>query len=180
MRKGMSMIRILINLIRFAVSKVHSAIDPIGYAKSIGVRMGKDCRLLGVNFGTEPYLVTLGDHVSATTTLFITHDGAVWVFREKYPDIDVIAPIKVGNNVFIGAGTKILPGVTIGDNVIIGAGALVTKNIPSNCVAAGMPAKPINSIDEYCKSILPQTVPTKLLSPKEKRDFLEKHFQLKN
>ena len=55
-------------------------------------------------------------------------------------------PVTIGNNVWIGGSVTILPGVTIGDNVTIGAGSVVTKNIPSNCVAAGNPCKVIKSI----------------------------------
>lgn len=58
-------------------------------------------------------------------------------------------PIKIGSNVWIGADAVILPGVTIGDNVIIGAGAIVTKDIPSDSVAAGNPCKVIKSKEKY-------------------------------
>ena len=50
-------------------------------------------------------------------------------------------PIKVGNNVWFGGNVSVMPGVTIGDNVTIGAGSVVTKDIPSNCVAYGNPCK---------------------------------------
>jgi len=56
--------------------------------------------------------------------------------------------VKIGNNVFIGVKSVIMPGVTIGDNVIIGAMSLVTKDIPSDVVAFGQPAKVIKSIDD--------------------------------
>lgn len=57
-------------------------------------------------------------------------------------------PIKIGKNVWIGSNATILSGVTIGDNAVIGAGAVVTKNIPENMIAAGVPAKIIKSIYE--------------------------------
>ena len=150
--------------------------DPVAYARSLGVRIGDDCRLIGVDFGSEPYLVTLGDHVSATATQFVTHDGGVWVFRDRRPDGDLIAPITVGSNVFLGSGTIVLPGVSIGDNVVVGAGAVVAADLPSNCVAAGVPAKPIRSLDEYWQSVEPRLVSTKLLAPEEKRRFLLERF----
>lgn len=53
------------------------------------------------------------------------------------------APVIIGNNVWIGGGAIILPGVIIGDNVVIGAGSIVTKNIPDNVIAYGNPCKPI-------------------------------------
>ena len=57
-------------------------------------------------------------------------------------------PISIGNNVWIGGNTVILPGVTIGDNVVIGAGSVVTKNIPANMIAAGNPCRVIREIVE--------------------------------
>lgn len=88
--------------------------DPVKWARSLGVTVGKDCRLIDVHFGSEAYLVTLGDHVSATRTVFETHDGGVWVIRDKHPDIDIIKPITVGSNVYFGDGCVVMPGVTVG------------------------------------------------------------------
>jgi acetyltransferase-like isoleucine patch superfamily enzyme len=150
--------------------------DPVAHARSLGVQVGEDCRLISVDFGSEPYLVSLGDHVSATATSFITHDGGAWVFRDRRPDGDLIAPISVGSNVFLGSGVTILPGVSIGDNVVVGAGALVTRDLPEGCVAVGVPAKPIRSLDEYWQAVEPRLVPTKLLGPEDKRSFLLRHF----
>ncbi|MCC8145679.1 MAG: sugar O-acetyltransferase [Bacteroidales bacterium] len=58
------------------------------------------------------------------------------------------APVTLGNNVWIGGGSVILPGVTIGDNTTIGAGSVVTKSIPANCLAVGNPCKIIRYLDE--------------------------------
>lgn len=55
--------------------------------------------------------------------------------------------MKIGNDVWIGGNCTILPGVTIGNNVVIAAGAVVTKDIPDNCVAGGVPAKVIKQIE---------------------------------
>lgn len=121
--------------------------------KKGGGRIGSHCEIHSqVEFGGEPYLITIGDHVRITQGVkFITHDGGVWVLRKitGLSDIDVFGPIKIGNNVHIGWNAIIMPNVTIGDNCIIGAGAIVTKSIPSNSVAVGVPAKVIESIDEY-------------------------------
>lgn len=57
--------------------------------------------------------------------------------------------MTIGNNVFIGAGSVVLPGVTIGNNVVIGANSTVTHNIPDNSVAVGSPARVISTLDEY-------------------------------
>jgi len=55
-------------------------------------------------------------------------------------------PVTIGNNVWIGGGSIILPGVTIGDNTTIGAGSVVTKSIPANCLAVGNPCKVIKKL----------------------------------
>lgn len=61
--------------------------------------------------------------------------------------IETAYPITIGNNVWVGMGAKILPGVTIGDNAIIGAGAVVNNDIPKNAVYAGVPATLIKIIE---------------------------------
>jgi acetyltransferase-like isoleucine patch superfamily enzyme len=154
--------------------------DPVRFARDLGVRVGDDCRLLGVTretFGSEPYLIKLGDHVTVTAGVhFVTHDGGVWVFRREFPDLDVFGRIEVGNNVFIGIGSIILPGVRIGDDCVIGAGSVVKHDIPSRTVAAGVPARPIRTLAEYRDRTLPHASHIRDLPETEKRARLEKHF----
>jgi acetyltransferase-like isoleucine patch superfamily enzyme len=153
---------------------------PVEFARAIGVRLGDNCRLLGLTrktFGSEPYLVQLGDHVSLTGNVrFVTHDGGVWVFRDREPNIEVVEPIIVGNNVFIGLGSIILPGVHIGNNCVIGAGSVVNRDIPSNSVAAGCPAKILGSIDEYREKIRARALYYGDLPEPDKRALLEKEL----
>lgn len=61
--------------------------------------------------------------------------------------LEYAKPIKVGSNVWIGGGVTVIGGVTIGDNVVIGAGSVVTKDIPSNCVAVGNPCAPTKTLE---------------------------------
>lgn len=138
--------------------------------------VGRDCRLLDVRFNTEPYLIHLGDHVSATSTNFLTHDGGVWVVRERLPKLDVVREIHVGNNVYFGYGCVVLPGVTVGDNVVVGACSVVSKDIPSNSVAVGVPARVIRTIDEYEARVIREGLPTKHLNASDKREFYLRHF----
>ncbi len=63
-------------------------------------------------------------------------------------EIEVIAPITIGNNVWIASNVVVCPGVTIGDNAIIGAGSVVTHDIPANTLAYGVPCKPVREITE--------------------------------
>ena len=60
-------------------------------------------------------------------------------------------PVTIGNNVWLGAGAVVLPGVTIGDNTVVGAGAVVTKDLPANVVAVGNPARVLREIGEHDK-----------------------------
>lgn len=75
----------------------------------------------------------------------IAHDAST----KKHLGYAKIGKVIIGNNVYIGASTTVLPGVRIGDNAIIGAGSVVTKDIPANMVYAGNPAKPLYRLDEY-------------------------------
>lgn len=140
-------------------------LSPKNYAKTIGVKFGEKCRIVSKNFGSEPFLIEIGNHVHITRGVsFVTHDGGAWIFRNKIKDLDVFGKIKVGNNTYIGNNSIILPGVTIGDNCIIGANSVVTKSIPDNIIIAGNPAKFINYIDNYKDKMMPLNAKTKGLS----------------
>ncbi len=131
------------------------------------------------NFGSEPYLIKLGNHVRITSGVqLITHDGGLWTLRHMglLPDADRFGRITIGNNVHIGINAVIMPGVTIGDNVVVGCGAVVTKDIPDGCVVAGVPAKVIETIEEYYEKSRPRSVETKHMSPEEKKIWLLRNF----
>src|SRR4051812_47255318 len=122
-------------------------------AITLGLRIGKDVRISGrPYFGGEPYLISIGNHVTISFNVtFINHDGATWVFRDRpeYKGLQRFGRIDIGDNVFVGANTTILPGVTIGSNVVVGAGSVVTRDLPSDAVYAGVPARLVCSLDEY-------------------------------
>ena len=125
------------------------------YLRDCGISIGKNFRLFNhksirIDISSEG-LVHIGDNVVITAGVSIlTHDISSAVFRNVYTDyIPGRSAVHIGNNVYIGQKSIILRGVTVGDNVIIGAGSVVTKNIPSNSIAAGVPARVICSLDEY-------------------------------
>lgn len=90
------------------------------------------------------WMITIGDNVTLAPNVHIlAHDAST----KQELGYTIVKPVKIGSNVFIGAGSIILPGVTIGDRVIIGAGSVVTKDIPSNSVACGN--RIIKSYDQY-------------------------------
>lgn len=90
--------------------------------------------------------ISIGDNVVLAPNVHIlAHDTST----KPFLGYTKVAEVNIGNQVFIGAGSIILPGVNIGNNVIIGAGSVVSKSIPDNSLALGVPAKVICDIDEY-------------------------------
>ncbi len=153
----------------------------IDYLRHKDIKIGNGCEIYkDVVFGSEPYLIEIGDNVRITNGVkFITHDGGVWTLRNLYQNqnIDLFGKIKIGNNVHIGFDTIIMPGVTIGDNCIIGCGAVVTKSIPSNQIWAGVPARYIKSIDEYYLNHQNDFDYTKNMSSAMKKEYLLDKFK---
>ncbi|MFA5449006.1 MAG: sugar O-acetyltransferase [Clostridia bacterium] len=95
--------------------------------------------------------VTFGDNVFiAPNCCFTTAEHAIDPEQRK-AGVELAKPITVGNNVWIGTNATILAGVTIGDNAVIGAGSVVTKDIPPNVVAVGVPCKVMRQITDADK-----------------------------
>lgn len=128
---------------------------------------------VGYNFSREGgvridtsycFLIELGNNVTlAPEVIILAHDNSL----KKHLGISKIGRVSIGNNVFIGARTVILPNVKIGDNVVIGAGSLVNKDVPSNTVYAGNPARFICTLDEHKR---------KNLTLKSHRPFFDRRF----
>lgn len=148
--------------------------------ENFDISMGDGCEVFdGVSFGSEPYLIEIGNNVRITKGVnFITHDGGVWVLRNTgiAPDSDIFGKIKIGNNVHIGINAVIMPGVSIGDNVIIGVGAIVTKDVSSNTIVAGIPAIKIKTIDDYYEKNKSKIDYTKSMDAVEKKAYLVKKY----
>lgn len=105
---------------------------------------------IGDSVSIAPYVhiwghggVEIGDHcmiASHVAITSITHDK-----RSKlYSDENILLPVKIGKNVWIGSQAVILPGLEIGDGAIIGAGAVVTRSVPAGMIVAGVPARPLS------------------------------------
>ena len=153
--------------------------------KKKGMKVGKGCDFVspGPNFGSEPYLIEIGNNTTVSFDVaFVTHDAGTRVLRnlatnEKEKQTVIYGKIIVGNNCFIGCRTTILPGVKIGDNTIIGAGSLVNRDIPANSVAAGVPCKVICSLEEYKEKHQDDFLYMVNLPYEEKKKFLTKLFK---
>lgn len=115
---------------------------------SMGMKVGKNFgRLNGVILDpSHCWLIEIGDNVTLAPRVHILcHDAST----KHFLNYTKIGKVKIGDNVFIGAESVVLPNVSIGDNVIIGANSTITKSIPAGCVVAGNPAKIICSTKEY-------------------------------
>ncbi len=150
------------------------------YFRKQGAQVGEDCFIVPTDLGTEPYLVKIGNHVAiAAEVAFGTHDGAVWVFRDLIPDLQVFGPIVVEDNCVIGMRTTIFPNVRIGRNSVVGAGSVVISDIPPNSLVMGVPARAFGSLDKYREKCLErwhqQRPPDTVLDPGESW-WNSKHF----
>lgn len=164
-------------------SKIIGRFKPVDYATKIGVNFKNPSKVFiygKISWGTEPWLITIGENVHLTNAInFITHDGGTLLYRHIIPDLEITKPISIGDNVYIGNNVIILPGVNIGNNVVIGAGTVVTKNIPDNSVACGVPARVIKSADEYLEKLKKESLHLGNLKGEEKDKALMEYYKYK-
>lgn len=123
-------------------------VQSIEKLKKRGLRIGNNVTIMGevIIDPSHCWHIEIGnDVILAPRVHILAHDASTKIFLNHTR----VSNVKIGNRIFIGAGTIILPGVSIGDNVIIGAGSIVKNNIPENSVAVGNPAKVICTLDEY-------------------------------
>ncbi|MEQ1654318.1 MAG: DapH/DapD/GlmU-related protein [Nitrospira sp.] len=118
--------------------------DPLVVLIRNGLNVGENFRMLG-GVTIDPshcWHIAIGDDVTLAPNVHIlAHDAST----KRCLDFTRIGKVKIGNRVFIGASSIILPGVIIGDDVVVGAGSIVTKSVPDGFVVAGNPARPIGS-----------------------------------
>ena len=141
-------------------------------------------------------LISVGDNCYISSGInFITHDGIHLMARKMGIDPEHkiredVGCIEIGNNVFVGSGSAILHNVRIGDNVLIAARSVVTKDVPSNSVVAGCPARVISTFDKLIeKRLNAETYPAELAPHRQEisealvewcwKDFHEKREKAK-
>lgn len=134
---------------RIAYFYWHYIVSPEKYARHIGVKIGKNCFISTREWSSEPYLITIGNHVQITRNVVINTHGGGHVIREKHPDFDVFGKVVIKDWAYIGAYSQIMPGVTIGEGALVAGGSVVTKSVEAHTVVGGNPAKYICSTEEY-------------------------------
>ena len=127
----------------------------IKYYRKKGINIGDGCVFRSPSTAQldimRPSLITIGNNVDMNKNFTImSHDFSHRVFVPLYGEfLSSSGAVSIGNNIYFGINVTVLKGVFIGDNCIIAAGSVVTKSIPSNSVAAGVPCKVICTIEEY-------------------------------
>jgi maltose O-acetyltransferase len=132
-------------------------LGPIHFHYGCHTKIGRNC-FMGFNFIVQDdTFVTIGDHCNfgPNTTIvtplhsMLAHERRPMTCKDgKERFLCYAKPVKIGNDCWFGANVTVCPGVEIGDNCVIGAGSVVTKSIPANTFAAGVPARVIREITE--------------------------------
>lgn len=135
-------------MIKEIIRKILNKRTQLEYLKENGLKIGKECYIYseeGID-ALFPFLIEIGDFVTISTNVrILAHDNSTY----KQNLHTKIGRVWIGDRVFIGNGTTILPNIRIGNNVVIGANSLVSRDLPSDGVYAGNPARYICSIEDY-------------------------------
>ena len=125
----------------------------LSFLRYFGIKIGENTYISpdAIIDYTRPSLVTIGDNCYLNSGfILLTHDWVAGVMRHIYGEfINSSGKVYIGNNVGTGYNVTVVKGVTIGDNVFIAANSLINKDVPSNCIVGGSPAKVLCTLDEY-------------------------------
>lgn len=120
--------------------------------------IGDGCAFWPYTNITNPEYTRLGNNVMLSACTILGHDGSVAVLNKAYgKKLDSVGKVDIRDNVFIGHGAIVLPGVTIGPNALVAAGAVVSKDVPEGTIVAGVPAKVIGQLDDLVIKLEKQT-----------------------
>lgn len=134
-------------LVKLGIKK-QTDYNSIEFLRSRGVQIGENVNLVNTTIDwSHGFLVSIGNRVTLTGVKILTHDGSTQIPF----GVSRVGKVTIGDEVFVGHGTIILPNVRIGSRVVVGAGSVVTRDIPDNSVAVGNPARVIGTYDDFLK-----------------------------
>ena len=122
-----------------------TTISPLATIGYYGNHIGEGCNIMTGTVITSVVTIKRGTLINLNCT--IGHDSILGEFVELSPGVHISGNCTIGNYSVFGTNASILPKLTVGKNVIVGAGSVVTKDLPDNCVAVGIPAKIIKELD---------------------------------
>ncbi|WP_435011444.1 acyltransferase [Tundrisphaera lichenicola] len=135
-----------------------SGLENAEYLRGKGYRIGDHCSIPSGTGLPLPELIEIGNNVRfANGVLLLPYDGSIAMLgRATGERFDSVAPVRILDNVFVGSGSFILPGVTLGPNVVVGCNSTVTKDF-ENMIIGGAPAKAIRSWDSHLEACRERT-----------------------
>lgn len=120
--------------------------------------VGSDCEINSGVVITDPAYVSIGNNVVLADCTLIGHDGSIAMLNRAYGvKLDAVGKIVIHDNVFIGHGVIVLPGVSIGPNAIVAAGAVVSRDVAAGDIVGGVPARPISKVADRVRRLQHET-----------------------
>lgn len=111
--------------------------------------IGEHCHINQDAIFTDPRYVRIGNNVCLSSCTLVGHDAVVSVLGRAYNvQLDSVGKIDIKDNVFVGIGSILLPGITVGPNAVVAAGAVVNNDVPPGTIVGGVPAKIIGRVDD--------------------------------
>lgn len=142
-----------------------------------GVQIGEKCRVFTAISTTEPTLIKIGNRVTISSEVsFCTHDNAI--IKAIPGKTDVVGPITIGDDCFVGMRSILMYGITLGDHCVVAAGSVVTKSFPPRTVLGGNPAKAICTIDQYVEKYEDYAIDFSSIPLEKRPQYFETHPEL--
>jgi acetyltransferase-like isoleucine patch superfamily enzyme len=128
----------------------YSDFDVAEYYRKQGADIGANCCIQDRSPWSEPFLVSIGNHVLISrNVVFHTDDGGTWILEREIPGINVFGTIVVEDNCLIGCNSQLFLNTRIGKNSIVEPGSVVISNVPPNSIVMGVPARVIGTTLKY-------------------------------